>query len=171
MSQQPRLRPAQPSDLGAIVAIYNSSIPSGQSTADTVPVTVASRATWFAAHEPTTYPLWVLELDCALLGWLGFQPFYGRPAYRFTAELSLYVAPEYQGQGWGKYLLRHALVASPELGLQTLLAFIFACNQRSLNLFQNQGFERWGYLPGAAQFPDHREDLVILGKQVSEREE
>jgi L-amino acid N-acyltransferase YncA len=164
---QPRLRPAQPPDLDAIVAIYNSSIPGQQATADTAPVTVASREAWFAAHTPQTYPLWVLELDQSILGWLGFQPFYGRPAYRFTAELSLYLAPEHQGRGWGKYLLSEALAASQGLGLQALVAFIFACNQPSLSLFQNQGFERWGYLPQVAQFPDHREDLVILGKQIA----
>ena len=47
-------------DLPAIVAIYNSTIESRQSTADLQPVTVAERQAWFDAHDGKR-PLLVLR--------------------------------------------------------------------------------------------------------------
>ncbi len=159
-------RDAVASDLTAIVAIYNASIPGQLATADTEPVSVASRQDWFERHHSQTHPLWVLEQNDTILGWLGFQPFYGRPAYRHTAELSLYIDPAHQGQGLGKGLLQGAMVGSPALGLKRLLGFIFAHNQPSLRLFQGCGFEPWGYLPQVAELSHQERDLVILGRKV-----
>lgn len=167
MLKHPVLRDAVSADLPAIVTIYNASIPGHQSTADTEPVTLASRQAWFSSHRPDSYPLWVLvDAQEQILGWLGFQPFYGRPAYRQTAELSLYLAPAYQGQGLGKLLLHQALVASPGLGLSSLVGFIFAHNRPSLRLFQSHGFQQWGHLPQVAELAGQKRDLVILGRQL-----
>jgi phosphinothricin acetyltransferase len=167
MIKNPLLRDAVLADLPAIVAIYNASIPGQQATADTEPVTITSRQAWFAAHGSETYPLWVLaHTQEQILGWLGFQPFYGRPAYRSTAELSLYLAPAYQGQGLGKFLLKQAIEVSPSLGLTTLVGYIFAHNQPSLKLFQSHGFQRWGHLPQVAELGGQKRDLLILGRQV-----
>ncbi len=47
------IRDADPADLPAIVAIYNAAIPGRLATADTEPISVASRAAWLAAHAPT----------------------------------------------------------------------------------------------------------------------
>ncbi|BFM41337.1 N-acetyltransferase family protein [Synechocystis sp. LKSZ1] len=167
MIKNPLLRDAVAADLPVIVAIYNASIPGQQATADTEPVTLASRQAWFETHGPETYPLWVLtDSPGQILGWLGFQPFYGRPAYRSTAELSLYLAPAHQGQGLGKLLLKQALVVSPGLGLTTLVGYIFAHNQPSLRLFQSYDFQQWGYLPQVAELGGQKRDLMILGRQV-----
>ena len=55
-----QLRDATTTDLPAIVGIYNATIPGRMATADTEPITVASRLAWFEAHNPATRPLWVL---------------------------------------------------------------------------------------------------------------
>ena len=138
------IRDATAADLPVIVAIYNAAIPGRIATADTEPVTVESRVAWLGAHAPTTHPLWVWEADGAIGGWLSFQPFYGRPAYRATAELSVYVAPTHQRRGIGRRLVGHALRRSPALGLTTLLGFVFGHNQPSLALFASFGFARFG---------------------------
>jgi len=161
------IRNAVETDLPAIVHIYNAAIPSRMATADLAPVTVADRLTWFRAHTATDYPLWVMESEAAVLGWLGFQPFYGRPAYRATAEISLYVAPSRLRQGIGKQLLQQAIQQSPALGLTTLLGLIFSHNQPSLRLFAGLAFERWAYLPGVARLDGVERDLVIVGRRVS----
>jgi phosphinothricin acetyltransferase len=161
------LRDALTTDLDAIVAIYNASIPNNLATGDTCAITVESRRQWFAEHCAETYPLWVLENTAGeIVGWLGFQQFYGRPAYHKTAELSIYIAPAFQSQGLGKYLLQTAIATSPQLGLKTLLGYIFAHNQASVKLFQDYGFEQWGLLPGVAELGDQDRDLLILGRKV-----
>ncbi|WP_234413000.1 GNAT family N-acetyltransferase [Microvirgula aerodenitrificans] len=124
-----RVRHAVRADLPGIVDIYNSTVPSRQVTADTEPVTVASREPWFDAHSPARYPLWVLE-DAAgvMLGWISLSAFYGRPAYAATAEVSIYLAESARGRGLGRLALDYALEACPALGIRTLLGFIFAHN-------------------------------------------
>jgi phosphinothricin acetyltransferase len=161
------LRDALATDLNAIVAIYNASIPNNLATGDTCAITVESRRQWFEEHYADTYPLWVLENTAGeILGWLGFQQFYGRPAYHKTAELSIYIAPACQHKGLGKYLLQTAIAASPQLGLKTLLGYIFAHNRASVRLFQEQGFGQWGLLPGVAELGGQERDLLILGRKV-----
>ncbi|WP_017328411.1 GNAT family N-acetyltransferase [Synechococcus sp. PCC 7336] len=162
-----QLRSATIEDLPAIVEIYNSTIPSRSVTADTEPVTVESRLEWFRAHSSDRLPLWVIDREPQrVVGWLSFQVFYGRPAYRATAEVSIYVAPTYRRQGVGSFLLREAIARSPALGLRALLGFIFARNLPSLQLFQQFGFEQWGHLPAVAQFDGIERDLLILGRRL-----
>jgi phosphinothricin acetyltransferase len=165
-TDQLRIRDAVEADLPQIVAIYNASIPGRRATADTEPMTIAERRPWFAAHAPDRRPLWVAESEETIRGWLGFQSFYGRPAYAATAELSVYVAAAVQRRGVGRRLLHEAIERAPGLGLNTLLGFVFAHNTPSLALFERAGFRRWGHLPGVAVLDRIERDLVIVGRRV-----
>jgi phosphinothricin acetyltransferase len=160
------IRDATQADLPGIVAIYNAAIPGHIATADTQPVTVESRRVWFHDHNPNARPLWVAVENNLVVGWLSFQSFYGRPAYHATAELSLYVALEWQRKGIGNALLAKAIEHAPRLGLKTLLGFIFAHNDASLRLFEKFGFQRWGVLPRVAELDGVERDLIIVGRRV-----
>lgn len=161
------IRLAVPADLPAIVEIYNATIPSRQVTADTEPITVASREAWLAEHQPDRHPLWVwCDAQEQVGGWVSVQAFYGRPAYAATVELSLYIAPTHQRQGIGTQLLEHGLAAWPQLGIQTLLGFVFAHNEPSLRLLERFQFQEWGYLPRVAQLDGCDRDLIILGRRL-----
>lgn len=171
------IRNAELTDLPAIVTIYNASIGDRMATADTEPVSINSRMAWFHDHSPSQRPLWVVEIDAAMgagrttagiAGWLGFQSFYGRPAYHATAEISIYIAPEYQRRGLAKKLLNQAINHSPQLGLNTLLGFIFAHNQPSLLLFASCGFHTWGHLPKVAELDCIERDLIIMGRKINQ---
>ncbi|RZI42789.1 N-acetyltransferase family protein [Herbaspirillum sp. HC18] len=153
-------------DLPAIVAIYNSTVPSRQVTADTEPVSVESRHAWFAEHTPEKRPLWVVEENGAVIGWLSYSNFYGRPAYSGTAELSIYLHEDARGKGLGRYFLTEAIRFAPEIGVHTLLGFIFGHNEPSLKLFEAFGFEHWANLPRVATLDGIERDLVIVGKRV-----
>jgi phosphinothricin acetyltransferase len=162
------IRDATAADLPAIVTIYNAAIPGRLATADTEPITIESRVGWLAAHAPTTHPLWVWQDPVGTIGgWLSFQPFYGRPAYRGTAELSVYVAPTHQRQGGARRLVERAIRRSPELGFTTLLGFIFGHNEASLALFGGFGFEQWALLPRVAVLDGVERDLAIVGRRVA----
>jgi phosphinothricin acetyltransferase len=159
-------RDATLDDLPAIVAIYNSTVPSRQVTADLEPVSVESRLGWFHAHGPETRPLWVVEDGGRIIAWLSFSDFYGRPAYRRTAEVSIYLDEAARGKGLGKQLLTEALVSAPELGIDTVLGFIFGHNEASLRLFRGFGFGEWGALPRVAVLDGVERDLLILGRRL-----
>ena len=153
-------------DLARIVEIYNATIPSRQVTADTEPVSIASRVRWFEDHHPDVRPLWVVEVDGHVAAWLSFSAFYGRPAYSRTAEISIYVHQSLRNRGLGSYLLEQAITSAPSIKLDTLLGFIFGHNEPSLELFEKFGFARWGQLPKVALLDGVERDLVIVGRRV-----
>jgi len=160
------IRDAAAGDLPAIVAIYNSTVPSRLVTADTEPVSVESRRAWFEQHTPARRPLWVALEGEQVMGWLSYSSFYGRPAYNATCEVSVYLAPEARRLGLGSRLLQRCLEHAPALGVTTLLGFIFGHNIPSLRLFEKHGFARWGHLPGVAVLDGVERDLVIVGRRV-----
>ena len=161
-----KLRDAVEGDLPAIVAIYNATIAGRVVTADLDPVSIESRLSWFRAHNPARRPLWVAEDDAAMLGWLSFSDFYGRPAYGATVEISIYLAENARQKGLGRMLLERAIAHAPSLSVRTLLGFIFAHNQASLRLFEAQGFARWGTLPRVAMLDTVERDLIIVGLRL-----
>jgi len=158
--------------LAEIVAIYNASIPGRMATADLAPVTVESRLSWFREFDPAHRPLWVFcdNPGDPPLAWLSLRSFYGRPAYRATAEVAIYTAPAARRRGLGRALLGHALAASPALGLSTLLAFVFGHNAPSIALFRDHGFATWGQLPRVAELDGVERDLSILGLRLAAAE-
>ena len=162
-----RIRHAARADLPRIVEIYNATIPSREVTADTEPVSVESRVPWFEAHRPDRRPLWVAQRASDIDGWLSLSTFYGRAAYDGTVELSVYVAADQRGNGVGSMLMRHALAQAPTLRIDTLIGFIFRHNPRSLRLFHNHGFERWGLLPAVAVLDGTPRDVVIVGRRLT----
>ncbi|WP_034346329.1 GNAT family N-acetyltransferase [Deinococcus misasensis] len=162
------IRNALKSDLLAIVEIYNSTIASRMVTADLEPISIESREAWFEAHGPDTHPLWVMQDGDQIAGWLSYSAFYGRPAYRHTAEVSIYLHPEYRGQGLGRRFLQEAIDRAPEFQFHTLLGFIFSHNQPSLKLFQSFGFSTYGELPNVAVLDGQERSLTILGKRIGE---
>ena len=153
-------------DLPAIVAIYNETIAGRMVIFDTEPVTVESWTNWFESHNTENRPLRVVEKDRKIIAWTSFKSFYGRPAYRHTAEISIYITSSEQGKGLGVMLLEEAIQACPGLDIKNLLGFIFAHNLPSINLFKKFGFDNWAYFPGVAELDGIERDLVIMGKKV-----
>ena len=161
------MRLAKEDDLPAIVAIYNTTVPTRQSTADLVEVTVESRMDWFRQHEPDKRPLLVHEEEGRIVAWVSFQSFYGRIAYDYTAEISIYILPEKRGKGLGRGLLAEALGMTKGLKIKTVLGFVFSHNEPSIHLFKSGGFEEWGRLPDVAEMDGRAYSLTILGKRVN----
>jgi L-amino acid N-acyltransferase YncA len=155
-------------DLKAIVDIYNSTIASRMVTADTEPVSVESKITWFNEHRPNHRPLWIVENGKdGIIGWVSFQSFYGRPAYDATAEISIYLVELHRGKGFGGQILQHSIDEAGKFGIHTLLGFIFSHNDHSLKLFRRFGFEDWATLPNIAVLDGIERSLKILGKRIA----
>jgi len=163
-------RHALPADLPLIVDIYNSTVPGRMVTADTSPVSVESRQAWFHAHTPEKWPLWIVETAGQAAGWVSLQHFYGRPAYNATAEISIYLHPDFRGKGLGKLALAGAMERCPALGIENLLGVIFAHNWPSIQLFLQMGFREWGHLPDIAVLDGIKRSVKILGKKLSRQD-
>lgn len=160
-------RYATQDDLETIVNIYNEIIPSRLATADLEPVSVVSRQPWFEAFNHEQRPIWVMESQGKIAGWVSVEYFYGRPAYIHTAEISIYIDQNFRHQGLGQQALDFVFGQLKSLDINTLVAFIFGHNKPSLGLFEKNGFETWGRLPEVALMDDQKRDLDILGRHFS----
>jgi L-amino acid N-acyltransferase YncA len=160
------IRDAREEDLPAIIEIYNAAIATRTSTAFLGPVTIEERLPWFRRHSPDTFPLWVVELENQIAGWLSFHEFIPRPAYHGAAEISIYVHENFRRRGIGRTLLAQAIATAPQLNIRMLLGYVLAHNEASLALFAQAAFERWGRLPRIARFENAERDLVIVGRHV-----
>lgn len=164
-----KYRIAEETDLNRIVEIYNQTIPTRMATADLEPVSIESRIPWFKAHNPQKRPLWVIEKNDQVIGWISLSDFYGRPAYEKTVELSIYIDHDHRGKHLGQQALSFVENQVAELEIEVILAFIFGHNEASLKLFKKNGFHTWGHFPAVAELDGVKRDLDILGKSYKEK--
>ena len=164
------IRDATEADLPAIVEIYNQSIPGGTSTADTSPITVADRIEWFRKFDPAKRPIWVAEIDGAVVAWISLSSFYaGRPAYNATAEVSTYIATAYHRRGIGTALKKRMIEACPSFGVTTLLSMHFDHNEATRRMNDTLGFVPLGHLTEIAVVKGVKRGLVISALRIPEQ--
>ena len=87
-----------------------------------------------------------VRVDGALAGYVTVAPFKGRCAYRDSAEVSVYLAPDQCGRGLGAQALEYAVAHARTQGLHVLIAVICAENTASLAAFERAGFVEVGRL-------------------------
>jgi phosphinothricin acetyltransferase len=163
------IRDATEGDLPAIVEIYNQSIPGGWSTADTRPISPADRREWFRRFDPRRRPIWVAELDGTVVGCVYLSSFYeGRPAYDKTAEISTYIARDYQGKGLGALLKMRMLEVCPRLGVENVISMYFDHNRATQRLNDMLGFVECGHLPEIAEVFGRKRGLKIAVLRVAD---
>jgi L-amino acid N-acyltransferase YncA len=134
-----RIDDMTPADWEAVHAIYRQGIETGHATFE---AEVADRTRWEAGHLPQ--PRLVARAEGTLAGWAALSPVSQRHVYRGVAEVSIYVAASFRGQGIGKALLRALIRASEERGIWTLQAGIFPENVSSIALHRKCGFKTVG---------------------------
>lgn len=160
------IRHAKYNDIEQIVKIYNSAIPDKLATADLVEQSVYEKMEWFCKHSESGYPLLVSLENDAVIGWASISPFYGRPAYSKTAEISIYLLKSHQHKGIATNLINNLLEKAKQNGFQQILAYIFSHNEASIRFFEKQGFVRRGEFPKLADMEGFMADLSIFQKTL-----
>ena len=156
---------AQQKDLPKIVDIYNQAVPGRMATADLKPVSVESKQDWFEAFNQKQRPIWLIEYNDQIAGWVSLEYFYGRPAYIHTAEISIYLDDEFKHHGLGSSAIEFVISQLKPLQIDTLVAFVFSHNLPSQGLFKKYGFEQWAHMPDVALMDGVERSLDILGKK------
>lgn len=120
----PIIRPSTEADLPAITAIYRHHVLHGTGTFEIDPPSEADMAARRADVLGRNLPWLVAEKDGEVLGFAYANWFKPRPAYRFSAEDSIYVADAARGMGVGRKLLAELAVQAEAVGVRKLLAVI-----------------------------------------------
>ena len=163
------IREATNADLPELVSIYNEAIGAGFVTGHMLPVSIESRSAWFQEHAPGVHPIYVWDEEGRLGGYCSLSPYRaGRTAFRFTAEISVYIRGSFRRRGLATRLMRHAIAQAPSLGLKTLVAMILEPNTASRSMVEKLGFSQWGFLPGVADFAGRECGHVFCGLRLPE---
>lgn len=145
MSLEAQIRLAERKDLQRLNEIYNWAVLHTVATFDLEERSFEQSEQWFDSHQPSFYPLFVVETEGSVFGWGSLSPFHPRPAYRLTGEFSIYISPEFHGKGVGDLLLRHLCQSAQVLGYHSLIGLITATNRASLRLAEKNSFVRVGH--------------------------
>jgi len=165
------IRIAQPDELPSILAIYNQAV-AARRTGDLSPLGVEDRRAWFAEHDPDHYPILVCAEAGTVRGWCSLSPYRkGRMAFRYTAEVSYYVAEDSHRRGIGSALLLHAIETARSLGMRSLVAILLETNLASRKLLERAGFVQWGFLPDVADIDGEECGHYYYGLRVGSPEE
>ncbi|MHA6642464.1 GNAT family N-acetyltransferase [Mesorhizobium sp. A623] len=158
------MRPATLADIGRITAIYADAVINGTASYELEPPAQAAMLERFEALALYGYPYLVAEEDGAVLGYAYASAFRARPAYRFIAEDSIYVAPEAKGRGAGRLLLEALIEAVRALGFRQLVAVIGdgTPDSASVRLHEKLGFSHSGKLQGSGYKHGRWLDTVFM---------
>lgn len=141
------IRPSTEADGEALAAIYGHHVLHGFGSFEEVPPSPADMLSRRAGVLALGLPHLVAEAGGKVLGYAYASAYRPRIGYRYTAEDSVYVAPDAVGQGVGRAVLSQVIRACEQMGLRQIIAVIGdSGNQASIGLHAALGFEPVGVL-------------------------
>ena len=164
----PTARPSQALDLPAITAIYRHHVLNGTGTFEIEPPSLSDMQTRREDVLSKGLPWLVAEADDgSILGYAYANWFKPRPAYRFSAEDSIYVADPARGQGIGRLLLDALCERCAQAGVRKLIAVIGdSQNTGSVGVHHAAGFTHAGTLQAVGWKFDRWLDVVMMEKSL-----
>lgn len=139
------IRPAALSDIPTITRIYAHAVTNGTASFELEAPTEADMRKRMETLLAGKFPYIVAEIDGAVAGYAYAGPYRARPAYRFSVENSIYVAPEMYRRGIGRVLLKALIDASTARGFRLMIAVIGDSNQAgSIGIHKSLGFHDAG---------------------------
>ncbi len=157
------LRPATTDDLSAINAIYNHYVLCSTCTYQTVASTDDERLKWFEAHGEN-HPIIVAEDEGFVVGWGSLSRLHERQAFAHSVEDSVYLHPDWQGQGIGSLILEELLRLAVKIGHHTVLGAISGDQSASIALHEKFGFVQTAKLHEVGYKFDRWLDVVWVQK-------
>lgn len=161
------IRPSRNEDTAAVTAIYAHHVLHGTGTFEIDPPGVADMAGRRAEVLDRGLPWLVAEDNDQITGFAYCNWFKPRPAYRYSAEDSIYLAPHAKGNGLGRMLLAELLLQAERAGVRKLIAVIGdSANTGSIGVHRSLGFEPVGVLASCGWKFDQWLDVVLMEKSL-----
>ncbi|RID99951.1 GNAT family N-acetyltransferase [Simplicispira hankyongi] len=163
----PTIRPSLDSDLDAITAIYAHHVLHGTGTFEIDPPSRADMAARRAEVLARNLPWLVAERSGEIVGFAYTNWFKPRPAYRFSAEDSIYVADSARGGGVGRALLTALIAQAEAAGVRQLMAVVGdSANAGSIGLHRSLGFEQTGLMRSVGWKHGAWRDIVLMQRPL-----
>ena len=139
------VRAATPDDAHAIAAVYAPYVTDGVASFEAAPPSAAEFAQRMDA--PPRLPWLVAAADGAVVGFAYASKHRTRAAYRWSVDVSVYLAAQARGRGIGRALYARLLPEVRALGYVSAFAGITLPNPASVGLHEAMGFTPVGVYP------------------------
>lgn len=161
------IRSSRDEDVLAVTAIYAHHVLHGTGTFETDPPADSEIGLRRADVLAKGLPYLVAEQDGKVIGFAYGNWFKPRPAYRYSVETSIYLAPSLQRQGVGRALLCELLARCERAGIRKLMAVVGdSANAGSIGVHQSVGFSVVGTVAACGWKFGAWRDIVILQKTL-----
>lgn len=163
------IRPAIASDIPGITEIYGHAVRHGTASFEIDPPSEAEMGRRFEETVGGNYPYFAADLDGTLSGFAYARAFHARPAYRWTVEDSIYVAPAAIRTGVGRALLFRLIVECDLLGFRQMIGVIGdSANAASIELHRQAGFRVVGTFEAVGFKFGRWLDTVLMQRTLGE---
>lgn len=152
-------------NLHAVKAIYDWYIKNATATFHTEPITLEQLQEFIFIDHPL-YKSFLIHADGELAGYCFLTYHKKRPAYDRTAEISIYLKPEFAGKGIGREALRYLEDIAKEVGLKNLVGVITGDNHSSMALFERSGFVKCAHFKNVGEKFGKVLDVVAYQKEI-----
>jgi L-amino acid N-acyltransferase YncA len=161
------IRAAGPQDVAAITRIYADAVENGTATFELEPPDEAEMARRQQALLAGNYPHVIAERSGVVAGYAYAGHFHTRPAYRWSVEDSIYVDPQFHGQGLGRLLITRLLADAEARGFRQMIAVIGdSANAASIALHAGAGFRLIGTLKSVGFKHGRWLDTVVMQRAL-----
>src|SRR4030081_1999461 len=163
------IRPATEADLPAVTEIYEHAVLYGTATFELIPPNLAEMTRRFRSLMDGGYPYFLASLEGRVIGYAYAGPYRPRPAYRFTVENSVYLAPATHRRGIGTQLLQRLIEESEARGYRQMIAVIGdSANAVSIGVHLRNGFAMIGTHPNVGFKFGRWLDTVMMQRALGE---
>jgi phosphinothricin acetyltransferase len=168
MTADPIIRGAERRDLPTITTIYADAVRTGTASYEIEPPDLAEMTRRWQALADGNFPYIVAEDDGEILGFAYAGPYRDRPAYRFSVEDSVYIAPAAQRRGLGRALLTRVIGISEASGFRQMIAVIGGPDTQtaSVRLHEALGFRPIGLFEGSGYKFDRWLDTLLMQRPL-----
>jgi L-amino acid N-acyltransferase YncA len=163
----PFIRSSSDADLPAITAIYAHHVLHGTGSFETEPPSLADMTARRADVLSKGLPYLVVEHEGTIAGFAYGNWFKPRPAYRYSVEDSIYMAPDLQRRGLGRALLAELLARFEAVGIRKVMAIVGdSANTGSVGIHLALGFTQVGVVESCGWKFGAWRDIVIMQKTI-----
>ena len=136
------IRGASASDAAAIAGIYNHYVTDTVVTFEEESVSVAEIARRIDEVRFASLPWLVAEVDRHVVGYAYSRPWNARSAYRFSVEITVYLAPAHAGRGIGSTLYGELFPILRARRIHAVMGGIALPNEASVALHEKFGLRK-----------------------------
>jgi phosphinothricin acetyltransferase len=140
------LRAATAADADAVAAIYNHYVAHTIVTFEEEAVAASEMALRIQSIAAASLPWLIAERQGEVVGYAYSRPWRERRAYRFSAEVTVYVAPGSTGGGVGSRLYERLLPLTQRRGIHAVVGVIALPNDASVALHEKFGLSKVAHL-------------------------